>query len=86
MRLSSRNHVVDPDHVCEVSFKSVGVASYIDFFYFDQDVRPKCRQTSGDITNMLSRLCQKAGKRNEEDKMLNIFRTTYLCSEGKMLL
>ena len=86
MRLSSRNHVVDPDHVCEVSFKSVGVASYIDFFYFDQDVRPKCRQTSGDIANMLSRLCQKAGKRNEKVKMLNIFRTTYLCSEGKMLL
>ena len=40
---------------------------------------------SGDITIMLSRLCQKAGKRNEEDKMLNILITTYLCFEGKML-
>ena len=65
----------------------MSVGSYIDFLYFYQDVRPKCRQTGGHITNMLSRLCQKAGKRNEEDmQMLNIFRTTYLCSEGKMLL
>ena len=68
MRLSSRNHFIDPDHVCGVSFKSVWVGSYIDFLYFDHDVLPKCRQTSGHITNMLSRLCQKAGKRNEEDK------------------
>ena len=35
---------------------------------------------------MLSVLCQKAGKRNQEDKLLNIFRTTYFCSEGKILI
>ena len=68
MGLWSRNHFIDPDHVCGMRFKSVWVGSYIDFLYFDQDVRPKCRQTSGHITNIVSRLCQKAGKRNEEDK------------------
>ena len=68
MRLSSRNHLIDPDHVCGMKFSSMWVGSYNDFFNFDQDVRPKCRQTSGDITNMLSRLCQKDGKRSEEDK------------------
>ena len=44
------------------------VGSYIDFFYFDHDVCPKCRQTSGDIKNMLLHLCQKAWKKSEEDK------------------
>ena len=83
---SRRENLMFPNHVCAMIFKPVWVGSYIDSFYFDQYIRPKCRQTSGDITNMLSRLCQKAGKRNQEDKMLNIFRTTYLCSEGKMLL
>ena len=36
--------------MCGMNFKSVRVGSYIDFFYFDQNVRPKCKQTSGHIT------------------------------------